>query len=83
MDKKGLANGKEHVGDRGKDGALQKQSNAEFRPGEITWIKLRGAPWWPAQVHLLFLMISFVFSHKPRIGQDDMIVKLITLFGCF
>uniref|UniRef100_A0A803MEI6 PWWP domain-containing protein n=1 Tax=Chenopodium quinoa TaxID=63459 RepID=A0A803MEI6_CHEQI len=48
MGKGGLAKGKGHDG-RGKDGVLDKQSCAEFRPGDVTWIKLRGTSWWPAQ----------------------------------
>lgn len=78
MDKKGLANGKEHVGDRGKDGALQKQSNAEFRPGEITWIKLRGAPWWPAQIVDENAVSD---NNKPRKGKSNEV--LVRLYGTY
>ena len=30
---------------------VTKQSEAALKPGDVTWIKLRGTSWWPAQVH--------------------------------
>ena len=34
-----------------------------YQTGEIVWAKIRGFPWWPAQVFILnlnFLMISLI-----------------------
>ena len=44
-----------------KNADLIKQPKAELKPGDVTWIKLRGASWWPAQVHFCrFFHFSFL-----------------------
>lgn len=52
MGDEGLANGEGHFIESKISGARDKQSSAEFRPGNMTWIKLRGGSWWPAQVQM-------------------------------
>lgn len=52
MGDEGLANGEGRFIESKINGAPDKQSNAEFRPGDMTWIKLRGGSWWPAQVQM-------------------------------
>ncbi|XP_021740348.1 histone-lysine N-methyltransferase ATX1-like isoform X2 [Chenopodium quinoa] len=77
MGKGGLAKGKGHDG-RGKDGVLDKQSCAEFRPGDVTWIKLRGTSWWPAQI-----MDGNAVSDnaKPRKSKSGEV--LVRLYGTY
>ncbi|XP_021743666.1 histone-lysine N-methyltransferase ATX1-like [Chenopodium quinoa] len=77
MGKGGLANGKGHD-ERGKNGDLDKQSYAEFRPGDITWIKLRGTSWWPAQI----VDGNAVSDNaKPRKGKSGEV--LVRLYGTY
>lgn len=76
MGKEGLANGKGDVDESGKDGALDKKSNAEFKLGDMTWIKLRGTSWWPAQVHLLVSVILFCREKGKMISQPNLMLLL-------
>lgn len=76
--KEGIANGQEHVNEREKAGALDKQSSAELRPGDMTWVKLRGASWWPAQIVDKNAVSDDV---KPRKGKSGEV--LVRLYGTY
>ncbi|KNA03789.1 hypothetical protein SOVF_205780 [Spinacia oleracea] len=78
MGKEGLANGKGDVDESGKDGALDKKSNAEFKLGDMTWIKLRGTSWWPAQIVDKNAVSG---NHKPRKGKSGEV--LVRLYGTY
>lgn len=49
----------------------------EFTLGKIVWAKLRGYPWWPAQVHTYYYnfhnILKFKFVNKIIILQIDSI----------
>lgn len=57
---------------------LIKKSKAELKPGDVTWIKLRGASWWPAQV---FDEKAVSSSVKPRKGKSGEV--LVRLYGTY
>ncbi|KAJ8424654.1 hypothetical protein Cgig2_003088 [Carnegiea gigantea] len=57
---------------------LIEQSKAELKPGDVTWIKLRGASWWPAQV---FDEKAVSGSVKPRKGKSGEV--LVRLYGTY
>lgn len=78
MGKEGLANGKGHVDEREDDGALDKQSNGDFRPGDMTWIKLHGASWLPAQIVDDNAVSDNVKPRKRKSGE-----VLVRLYGTY
>ncbi|KAL2892914.1 hypothetical protein RDABS01_008823 [Bienertia sinuspersici] len=73
-----LANGNEHADKRGKAGMLDKQSDADFRLGDMVWIKLRGTSWWPAQIVDEKAVSADAKPHKRKSGR-----VLVRLYGTY
>ncbi|KAL2892916.1 hypothetical protein RDABS01_008825 [Bienertia sinuspersici] len=73
-----LANGNEHADKRGKAGVLDKQSDADFRLGDMVWIKLRGTSWWPAQIVDEKAVSADAKPHKRKSGR-----VLVRLYGTY